>query len=74
MTSKIPVSVRLSKRKLVNMIKGHRMASRQMENKIQNLQGQIRNFRVKLLKIKREVDYLLQHPWSENLTYRKLVK
>ena len=61
-----------TKLELINLIFGGRSARSIMRNTIDNKEYQVKNFRMRLLKIRNEMDYLLVHPYSkDNTTYSK---
>jgi hypothetical protein len=66
------ISKKLTKDKLIRVINGKSMMIKKLQNTGDIRKSQIRLFRIKLLRIRREIDYLLQHPWSVNNTHRKL--
>ena len=60
---------KLSKEDLINKIFGYEGSKAIMNTLLINKNGQIRNFRIRLKKIRNEIDYLLEHPYSVDSSY-----
>jgi len=67
----LKISNKLSRNDLIHIINGKSLAITQLKSSNLNKMHQIRYFRIRLLKIKREVDNIVMHPWSVKNSERK---
>lgn len=58
--------MRLEKQGLIDKYFELKRAHMHVKNKSTAKDGQIRHFRIRLLKIRNDIDYLLTHPWGWN--------
>ena len=64
---------KLSKEDLINKIIGYRAYKGSINSLLANKNWQIRNFKIRLKKIRNSIDYLLEHPRSLDTSYGNLI-
>lgn len=68
------VTLTMSKTSLFYNAKHYKRCFERKADENRLLRWQIRNMRVRLVKIRKEIDYLLQHPWSSSAMNRRWKK
>jgi len=72
--SRPKLSMRMNKEQLFFKARHYRNCFERKVSEFDLLKYQVRNMRTRLMKIRKEIDYLLQHPWSESTGNRRWKK